>query len=1083
MANLTSYFKTGGFMANSLFKKITYRIALILAVICIACFSLSFFTACKDSETKKEDSNSSYSYQSTDTTPISNMDFSFGVVDATYSSFPKTSVTGWSRAVDNSAKTSNVTSGVINVNDSAWEELMSTLYSNSTFLSYLKYYNGESNFDLEVKSAIRAEKEDNTYEPTSAEIKEYVIKNIIPDFFKNPEKSPNASDNNVFMLNNVTTSSEFGLGTAQKITSSSTVTLEKGKYAKISVWVKTLNIKGNNADGDFGANIRLTNSFKGNTQAQFQINNIVADEWTQYNVYIKADKNYDSTISLILGLGYGLGSNANALYYTEGTVFFDNIEYSVLTEEEYNDLSLSAIETSLSYGKTEAYENKANLNGDNFNYLYDMTLDSSLSSYLFDTSIAVTHDYTKSDVTKDTTPISSKTLFDTDSETVPTISDKIELDLTHSAYTVTLKSDSFKLAPETYCLIYFYVTNELSLFGSTDIKVNVYDEFNGVSKKREALATISSPSEEPQLCTILVKNNFFEGDFSEERSFFLTIEIGPSANKIATTANKSDYASGKVTISMPKTATGKTYQFVRDIDHKDTTEKTENYDLYSFFSSNASGTTSLYAGYDNDYSSDVEQKNSFPLSPANSDMGAIISAPANVSEYTGIVSNHIFVTNEGDNLETKTNTRSGNNGDGNGNFAGIINTKYLSTYDHLGINISNALLNAYNEDIQPIMIYNKDAENGHYGYIGNSISISSSSFAKISVTLRVVDSAKAYVYLVNTSNESKEVMSFPSFTENTDGVKEIVGKTANSLPFSFEITNSLMDEDGWVTVEFYIATGTNSKDFRIEVWNGGRDGKSETESTGFVFIKNISVNTASAFTEPSRWQDAFTDSSSVLFGLKNKIDNKYLYKQTLTEIEEKYNKSHSEKVSYDAKIIWADNDTMIYSIFNSLEPVEVNPYDKEVKPSSNENGCGCTSNADPSTFWLSFSSILLAVVLLLAIIALFVKNLRRKSKANKSDAKSHYKIKSRAKVLKDLKANKEYLEEQEKNEQLSEETEEENAVEDSEQVEVTEEPTQESEEEPKQENLDDYVYGEVQDFGEQETTNTENELPEEDKKD
>ena len=55
------------------------------------------------------------------------------------------------------------------------------------------------------------------------------------------------------MLNNYLSSVDFGLGTAQKVTSGSSVKLEKNKSYKISVWVKTINLSSNNADGKFGS--------------------------------------------------------------------------------------------------------------------------------------------------------------------------------------------------------------------------------------------------------------------------------------------------------------------------------------------------------------------------------------------------------------------------------------------------------------------------------------------------------------------------------------------------------------------------------------------------------------------------------------------------------------------------------------------------------------------------------------------------------------------------------------------------------------------------------------------------------------
>ena len=78
---------------------------------------------------------------------------------------------------------------------------------------------------------------------------------------------------------------------------------------------------------------------------------------------------------------------------------------------------------------------------------------------------------------------------------------------------------------------------------------------------------------------------------------------------------------------------------------------------------------------------------------------------------------------------------------------------------------------------------------------------------------------------------------------------------------------------------------------------------------------------------------------------------------------------------------------------------------------------------------------------------LFIKNIRRRRKANASDAKSHYKVTSRTKKVKQSKPKK--------------------VAEEFEEVEEIEEYVQEQDEEvpTEEQSLDSYVYGDVQDFG------------------
>ena len=140
---------------------------------------------------------------------------------------------------------------------------------------------------------------------------------------------------------------------------------------------------------------------------------------------------------------------------------------------------------------------------------------------------------------------------------------------------------------------------------------------------------------------------------------------------------------------------------------------------------------------------------------------------------------------------------------------------------------------------------------------------------------------------------------------------------------------------------------------------------------------------------------------------------------------------------------------MVYAIFNTLDPVETNPYDNEPEEETTEAG-NCSAETDPATFWMSFSSILLAAVLVVAIVMLAVKTFLRRRKANASDAKSHYTITSRTKKQKPVKTKNIEIEDDEYEEQSEdlEETAQDNA-----------------EETETEEEKDSYVYGDVEVFG------------------
>jgi hypothetical protein len=262
-----------------------------------------------------------------------------------------------------------------------------------------------------------------------------------------------------------------------------------------------------------------------------------------------------------------------------------------------------------------------------------------------------------------------------------------------------------------------------------------------------------------------------------------------------------------------------------------------------------------------------------------------------------------------------------------------------------------------------------------------------------------------------------------------------------------------------------MGTGNVAKKLRVEVWNGSRDDETQT-SSGYVFVKSVDVATSSAFAEPENFNQAFIYDETINNPLATAGEASFttaplLYKRELTAIEKKFNAEQTNaanKISYAPKIVWAQNDTLIYAIYNNLQVTEVNPYDSVIDDDT-PVASGCTAETDPSTFWLSFSSILLVVALFVSIVMLFIKNIRIRRKARKNDAKSHYTVKSR--IRNDKKIEKETVVE----EKAQDKIEEIEQVEEIESEEVTEEI---SEEETAEQTEESYVYGEVQDFGETE---------------
>ncbi len=1037
---------------NTLLKSLKRKLIIILALVGVMLISTFGLIACGEENTSVTDPEYTFK-ETTKSGPFSNGGFSYGTADLELTDYPSTTVNGWTKAIDNSAKSSYVNSGAVNVTTDGWKQLASNLYDDVDYRNYLQN-KGVYKLD-DVKSAIKASdahKDDANYTPTETEIKDYIVTNyIIP---LNPGAKD--EDNHVYMLNNYTISKEYGLGTAQKLSASTSISLEKGKISKISLWLKTQNVNGisNNA----GANVRLVNSIKNTTQAEFRLSGIKSNEWTNYVIYVTPDTEFNCSVTLVVGLGYGNGNSTDASDFAEGTLYIDNVTY-----EKVDQLpaGVTVYDYSLAFGSKEPIE----ATGTTVHYNMTYTAPSSYFAPVhFHNNIDNDeyYDFTKSNIKVNNEYLTSQTIVGTDSNVALSNDDPNLLRLTLNKASYTLKidnnGDNFILDGGQSAIISFRLKNQLSGFGSTDVTLDLVDIDGDVEEKRPAIATFDA-KDETTTYTILVKNNFESGDV---REFYLNFIIGPA--DVASVKYNSEFATGVVELSELLVKIG-----------EEPEEDSDEYTYYSFYSGMSTASVSLYAGLDseNSYETEIQDYN---LTYAPSNVGEIVTQPTNPLGYVGVEAGNGYIQNA---TNAEVNTRSGK-GD-NGSYAGLINTKYIANYQTANSDfpldeVTNAL-NHTGDDIQPLMIYNKTAD--HYGFIGNQITASANSEAKVSVTLRVVDLAKAYLYLVDTTEEDKPVMTFNSFVVNTD---IIGGKgdqiNGSDLQLALTVDSSMMNSDGWVTVNFYISTGNQSKNFRLEIWNGGRVADTTTASAGFVFVKDVEVVTSSAFTLPTRIEDAFSVSGNPLFDEKvssfESENGKLLaYQRELTDLEQQFNVEYPDKaVSYLPEYVWAKNAKTVYAVYKTLEVDAVDPYlSLEDDTEEDAENSGCAAGSDPSAFWLSFSSILLGVILLLAIIALFIKNYRRKHRRSKEDAKSHYKIKSRVSTPKKI------VEEEPEEDIVEEQAE--NDVET-----IEESATVEDVENEQKESVDEYVYGDVQDFGteteqvdSEETTDT-NESPE-----
>ena len=344
--------------------------ALVTAFVLSA--SVFTFTACDD-ETDAEEKKTT---TKTDTCAIANGDFEYFTDDSQLKLI--VSPSGWTKANGtdkngNTASTSSVTSGIVDTDKALWD---SFTVKNANKVDSLIDWTADVPDVKKAMTAAEKQWDDLTindrlyfYDLLDDAIDKYNDKNSasvsMSDFAKyadytygvsyddvpdceNPGTHDGKDDNSgVLMIHNHRSTDNYG--TAQKYTSSTTVTLEAGTAAELSLWVKTADLTYNKdgleAKGNRGAYIGVTHTVGSTTLDQMQIKNINTEGvtenngWVEYTVYLRACSYASSTFTVVLGLGQG--SSDNSFEYVDGYAFFDDVDYTIISDESYETATQS----------------------------------------------------------------------------------------------------------------------------------------------------------------------------------------------------------------------------------------------------------------------------------------------------------------------------------------------------------------------------------------------------------------------------------------------------------------------------------------------------------------------------------------------------------------------------------------------------------------------------------------------------------------------------------------------------------------------------------------------------------------------
>ena len=350
-------------MKDGKWKKL---LATTLGVGMAAALSLGIFTACTD--TSKDDEDEDAPAAKTDTQLIKNGDFEF------YSESTKekddlrailNTPTSWS--FTSGSPSSDTRSGLINVGDDYWDYFtkegyhftsVSDAYANwkderVTVYDRLKFLDEFDDEIDDLSSSSNEKKLFNEYNySVDYEDVQYLREELDGKILLHDDaKQREDKETGILMIHNRRTSDNV-LGTAQSYSSSTTVTLQAGTAAKVSVWVKTARLehyyaatgedKKEPVERRAGAYIGVTHTVGGTTMDQMQIKNINTAQtnpdntdngWEQYTVYLRANTYATSSFRIVLGLG--MGSSDNRYEAVNGYAFFDDLKCEIISNEDY----------------------------------------------------------------------------------------------------------------------------------------------------------------------------------------------------------------------------------------------------------------------------------------------------------------------------------------------------------------------------------------------------------------------------------------------------------------------------------------------------------------------------------------------------------------------------------------------------------------------------------------------------------------------------------------------------------------------------------------------------------------------------
>lgn len=794
-----------------------------------------------------------------------------------------------------------------------------------------------------------------TYGTSSSDVKSGIVDTTKDDYKdgKREGSTPKEGETEgkyVLMLKNNGTS---GTGTSQYFTSSTTVTLEHGKDALLSVWVKTVDVK-HQYSAKTGAYVQINNTV-GTSIAPTVIDNIVTNgEWVEYKIYLRGSDFATTKYQVVLGLGHGDKNNHGRL--CEGTAYFDDVNYEVLDDGKYDEATADYTVNGSAYKKDVTDDKDFVVDGTN------KTVKVNFAKTLTDYTISgapVQNFYNANKTEEDEKQYATNNGF-----TATVEGGKLKFDFTGkdgkkpefgtsytytsaakdlTAYDYDRNNDNDSENDYKGVMITFKANVNVKK-GSNGAFVKIIDTDN---KKATDALTISNKEDGEKRYAIYLTTN------KTGVNYKLQITFGPTSASMKNT----DFPIG----------TAEFYDFK-------TTELTE-WEFANAETTDAATLTLLGKDLNDNHDKDDDDttKDSYSITTSEVMTDNKLVCLGNISGST---------TYKETNLT-----------------AGLVNSKY--SYTEAGLNEALSALKAKclanvnnsNKNVQAIaLIKNGEGE----GYVTlNETNVPANSTYKFSVKLRVA-SGEAFVRLYDCGVKYGDRRGVAAFKYG-DVSKDMTATVT---------TSSTQNLDGYTVVTFIVKTGNAAKNYKLQVGFSGTEGlallgEADKGSSDATYADAEAVENAFADNYSFAADDKISDNGSKKYYYKNEDDakkDKNRVQETGADgkTTDKYLET-DPTVVYLAGKIGENKDALLhYYRYDTIDAVNyvIESATDSSSSSSSSSDSTSTDNTAKNYVWLQIISVVIAIVLIAALVAIIVRSILKNKKSKITKTKSYYNDKS-----------------------------------------------------------------------------------------